>query len=116
MADKTEEKAIPKVTNISGKKVPILQYVVMPDGRAIKKFSGEILPELPHDVADTMQCKRLAEMGLLKIEGYRPLSGREPKPVVKEKKGGEKPAAKVVFGGTGSSKGKDKKEKSKEPR
>lgn len=88
MADKTEEKKaeeakeeappvekaeekLPKVKNISGKKVPILQYVVLPDGRAVKKFSGEVLPELPHDVADTIQCKRLADMGLLEIEGYK---------------------------------------------
>ena len=71
MADKTEEKRPPKVKNLSGKKVPILQYVVMPDGRAVKKFSGEVLPELPHDVAETLQCKRLADMGLLEIEGYK---------------------------------------------
>ena len=59
------------IKNISGKPLPILRWTLLPDGRAVARFTGKI-QDLPVSAVQSPQARRLADEGLVEIEGYTP--------------------------------------------
>jgi len=60
---------MPKVKNLTDKTVPIQHWKLLPDGRALDP-RGNVKAVLPDDVAYSAAAKRLADQGVLDIEGY----------------------------------------------
>lgn len=96
---------MPKVKNLTKKTIPVQRWKFLPDGRVMDP-RGNLKGAVPDDVAYSAAAKRLADQGVLDIEGYRP-----KKPDVKV---GPPPAApKVEAKVEDVSKEKSKKDKGK---
>lgn len=66
---------MPKVKNLSDKTVLVQHWKFLPDGRVMDP-RGNLKGVVPDGVTYSAAAKRLADQGVLDIEGYR------PKPVV----------------------------------
>lgn len=58
-----------KVQNLQGRTVSLLRWKVLPDGRCVNP-RGDVGCCLPDAVAYSDKAKRLADQGVLKLEGY----------------------------------------------
>lgn len=61
---------MPKVKNLSGTTVRIQHWQLLPDGKILDP-RGVVKGAVPDDVAFSAAAKRLADQGVLDIEGYR---------------------------------------------
>jgi len=70
---------MPKVKNLSGTTVLIQHWKLLPDGRLLDP-RGVVKGAVPDDVAYSAAAKRLADQGVLDIEGYKPKKAAAPEP------------------------------------
>lgn len=96
---------MPKVKNLTKETVHVQRWKFLPDGRVMDP-RGNLKGAVPDDVAYSAAAKRLADQGVLDIEGYRP---KKPTPKVGPAPAVVKVEAKVEE----TSKEKPKKDKGK---
>lgn len=59
-----------KVMNLTARGVPFLGWRVLPNGSDLTDPNGQKQTSMPADVAYSAQAKRLADQGLIAIDGY----------------------------------------------
>lgn len=66
-----------KVRNLTGRSVPLLRWRILPNSDQALNPAGEVVDYVPDVVSYSPQAKRLADQGILWIQGYTKLEAKE---------------------------------------
>lgn len=88
-----------KVTNLTPRHLEVLRWTILPMGSRLINPARQMVDTMPDELAYSDNLKRLADEGVLEIEGYVPEAKRPAPPAPKTepvKPATKKPRAKDV--------------------